>query len=157
MKLLNTFRLLLFLIGGVMVATGFSQRTGTIDLEEYKWKNRLLVVFSPSEDYARYRDLRKQLQDQESAIVDRDLLVFHILERGESWLGDISIDRQSAALLRDRFSAKPGQYTVVLIGKDGGEKLRRGDEVNIAEIFSLIDSMPMRQREMRKGGREKTP
>ena len=42
------------------------------------------------------------------------------------------------------------------IGKDGGEKLRRGDEVNIAEIFSVIDSMPMRQRETRKDGREKT-
>lgn len=90
------------------------------------------------------------MQDQEREIVDRDLLVFHILERGESRLGDISIDRQSAALLRDRFSAKPGEFTIVLIGKDGGEKLRRGTDVDIAEIFSLIDSMPMRQREMRE-------
>ncbi len=133
-----------------MVATGFSQRTRTIDLEEYKWKNRLLVVFSPSEDYARYRDLRKQLQDQKSAIVDRDLLVFHVFEDGESWFGDSLIDKQSVAQLRSRFSAKPGEFTVVLIGKDGGEKLRRGTEVDIAEIFSLIDSMPMRQREMRE-------
>ncbi len=140
-----------------MVATGFSQRTGTIDLEEYKWKNRLLVVFSPSEDYARYRDLEKQLRDQEREIVDRDLLVFRVLENGVSRLGRSPIDAQSVGLLRDRFSVNPGQFLVVLIGKDGGEKLRRGSEVDITEIFSLIDSMPMRQREMRKGGREKTP
>lgn len=135
----------------------WTERERTIDLSRYQWESRLLLVFAPSEENTRYRDFRRELRDQEDEIVDRDLLVFHILERGESRLGDISIDRQSAALLRDRFSAKPGQYTVVLIGKDGGEKLRRGDEVNIAETFPLIDSMPMRQREMRKGGREKTP
>jgi hypothetical protein len=49
--------------------------------------------------------------------------------------------------LRDRLSARVGKFTVVLIGKDGGEKLRRSDEVDLGEIFSLIDSMPMRQRE----------
>jgi len=37
---------------------------------------------------------------------------------------------------------------VVLVGKDGGEKLRRGAAVDIDEIFSVIDAMPMRQREM---------
>ncbi len=131
-----------------MVATGFSQRTGTIDLEEYKWKNRLLVVFSPSEDYARYQDLEKRLRDQECEIVDRNLLVFHIFESGESRLGTSVINQESVAVLRNRFSAKLGEFTVVLIGKDGGEKLRRGTDVDIAEIFSLIDSMPMRQREM---------
>lgn len=133
-----------------MAALSFGQREGTIDLSRYQWESRLLLIFAPSEDDERFRDLKKEMCDRDDEIVDRDLLVFHILERGESRLGDISIDRQSATLLRDRFSAKPGQFTVVLIGKDGGEKLRRGDEVNIAEIFSLIDSMPMRQREMRE-------
>lgn len=133
-----------------MVAKGFSRRTGTIDLEEYKWKNRLLVVFSPSEDYARYQDLEKQLRDQEREIIDRHLLVFHIFESGESRLGNSSIDQQLAAQLRNCFSAKPGEFIVVLIGKDGGEKLRRGTDVDIGEILALIDSMPMRQREMRE-------
>jgi hypothetical protein len=87
--------------------------------------------------------------------VDRDLLIFHILESGESRLGDSLIDHQSAASLRNRFSVNPGQFLVVLIGKDGGEKLRRGGEVDITEIFSLIDSMPMRQREIRERGKDK--
>jgi hypothetical protein len=37
-----------------------------------------------------------------------------------------------------------------LVGKDGGIKLKRGDQVDLREIFGLIDSMPMRQREMRQ-------
>jgi hypothetical protein len=142
--------LLLVLTGGIMAHMGFGQESGTIDIDAYQWRNRLLLVFAPSEEYVRYRGLRKQIRNQEGEIVDRDLLVFHIFESGESRLGNSSIDQQLAAQLRNRFSAKPGEFTVVLIGKDGGEKLRRGTDVDIAEIFALIDSMPMRQREMRE-------
>ena len=37
---------------------------------------------------------------------------------------------------------------VLLIGKDGGVKLR-GDELDVQRIFDLIDTMPMRIREMK--------
>jgi hypothetical protein len=139
--------LLVVMMGGVMVGMGFGQGTGMIGLETYRWKNRLLMIFSPSEEYPRYRDLTRELRDQHDEITDRDLLIFRILERGKSQVGDSLIDEASADLLRDRLSARAGQFTVVLIGKDGGEKLRRSDEVDLGEIFALIDSMPMRQRE----------
>ncbi len=42
--------------------------------------------------------------------------------------------------------------TMVLVGKDGDEKARWNRVVNPQEIFDLIDSMPMRQSEMREGG-----
>ncbi|MFO7687606.1 MAG: DUF4174 domain-containing protein [Desulfobacterales bacterium] len=40
------------------------------------------------------------------------------------------------------------------MGKDGGIKLKRNDQVRLEEIFQLIDSMPMRQDEMRQKGRK---
>ncbi len=92
----------------------------------------------------------EKLQGQEDEITDRDLIIFSIFESGESRLRDSSIDQHSAASLRNRFSIQPGQFIVVLVGKGGGEKLRRKSEVELKEIFSLIDSMPMRQREMRE-------
>jgi glycerate kinase len=143
-------------MGGAMVGRGVTQGTGEIDLNAYLWRNRLLLVFAPSEDHTRYRDLIRELRDKEEKVIDRDLLVFHVLERGESRLDNSSIDGKTAARLRKRFSAKLDELTVVLVGKDGGEKLRRGNEVDMAEFFSLIDSMPMRQREMRERRREKT-
>lgn len=39
-------------------------------------------------------------------------------------------------------------FRVLLIGKDGGVKLDRDQTVSVEEIIALIDSMPMRQREM---------
>jgi hypothetical protein len=41
-------------------------------------------------------------------------------------------------------------FSLILVGKDGGIKLKRSDQVDLREVFELIDSMPMRQNEMRQ-------
>ena len=46
--------------------------------------------------------------------------------------------------------ASPATFEVLLVGKDGGVKLRREDLVAVSEITALIDTMPMRQNEMRR-------
>ena len=38
----------------------------------------------------------------------------------------------------------------ILVGKDGGVKLRQNAQVKLNDIFALIDAMPMRQEEMRQ-------
>ena len=41
----------------------------------------------------------------------------------------------------------------LVIGKDGGEKLRKVDEtLSLKELYNLIDAMPMRRREMKEQG-----
>ncbi|NIS78966.1 MAG: DUF4174 domain-containing protein [Anaerolineales bacterium] len=144
----------LFLSGGIMVGLNSGQPQGALDLATYTWKNRLLLVFATGEEET-YQNFMEKLQGQEDQITDRDLIILSIFESGESRLGDSPIDQHSAASLRNRFSIQPGQFIVVLVGKDGGEKLRRNSEVELKEIFSLIDSMPMRQREMRERVRER--
>lgn len=39
-------------------------------------------------------------------------------------------------------------FRFILIGKDGGEKLRSDKPVTLEQIFALVDSMPMRRYEM---------
>ncbi|NIQ37645.1 MAG: DUF4174 domain-containing protein [Proteobacteria bacterium] len=150
MKRMISVVLFLLLSDGIMVGSGSGQPQGTLDLAKYRWKNRLLLLFAPHEEDKTYLNFIEKLQGQEDQITDRDLIIVAIFESGESRLGDSSIDQHSAASLRNRFSIQPGQFIVVLVGKDGGEKLRRNSEVELNEIFSLIDSMPMRQREMRE-------
>jgi hypothetical protein len=41
-------------------------------------------------------------------------------------------------------------FEVLLVGKDGGIKLRRFTPVAASEITALIDAMPMRQDEVRR-------
>lgn len=39
--------------------------------------------------------------------------------------------------------------TVILVGKDGGEKHRTNSVITAQQLFVLVDAMPMRQAEMR--------
>jgi hypothetical protein len=41
-------------------------------------------------------------------------------------------------------------FTVILLGKDGFEKLRTQNLLTANKLFALIDAMPMRRQEMRK-------
>ena len=41
-------------------------------------------------------------------------------------------------------------FEVLLVGKDGGVKLRCGEPIAGSEITALIDTMPMRRDEMRR-------
>lgn len=48
------------------------------------------------------------------------------------------------------FRIMGSEFSVVLVGKDGTEKFRSHHPVGVTELFRLIDSMPMRQLEMKK-------
>jgi hypothetical protein len=121
-----------------------------VDLDQYRWKNRLLFLFSPSPEDEAYQSLDQELRRNPDGVRDRDLLVFRLLEQGPSFRDSQEISPQGGGNLRRRFGVSRGKFTVVLVGKDGGVKLRQSEPVTLAEIFALIDSMPMRQREMRE-------
>ena len=42
-------------------------------------------------------------------------------------------------------------FTFILVGKDGGEKLRIDTVVSTTQLFAVIDAMPMRKEEMKSG------
>jgi hypothetical protein len=132
-----------------LTGVAHSQESNLVDLKQYQWQNRLLLIFAPSEDYPAYRFLADELRRQQNGVHDRDVLVFALMEKGQSRLGDSRLDHATGEALRNRFSVKQGTFTVILVGKDGGEKLRREERATLGEIFGLIDAMPMRRREMR--------
>lgn len=55
-----------------------------------------------------------------------------------------------AAAVSDRFGLETSDVgiNVALVGKDGGVKERWTRTVSVSTIFDLVDSMPMRRREM---------
>jgi hypothetical protein len=129
-------------------ALGAEKPGGVAGLGQYRWKNRLLFLFSPSPETASYQTLSRELEQDSGGVRERDLLVFHVLERGPSFLGSREISPAEARALGQRFSIPQGAFAVVLVGKDGTVKLKRQGPTALADIFGLIDSMPMRQREM---------
>ena len=131
------------------VVLGQTEQTKALDLSQFQWEKRLLFLFAPNRSHPFFDALQKPLADQQAEVIDRDLLIFAILESGPSKMDDKILDIHAATLLRNKFKVPRGGFNVILIGKDGGIKLSRRDQIQLEEIFALIDSMPMRQREMR--------
>ncbi|MBC7892388.1 MAG: DUF4174 domain-containing protein [Sphingobacteriaceae bacterium] len=105
-------------------------------LERYRWKQRVLLVFAPAETAKAFSEQKTIFRQHETGFRERELVVLDLLPGGKN-----------TEALRRQFGVKPQEFTVILIGKDGGEKLRRPAPVAAKELFDLIDSMPMRQRE----------
>ncbi len=109
-----------------------------------------MILFAPSEKDLIYQSFKEQLQRRAQEVQERDLLIFHVLETEENRLANLPLNKEQGISLRKKFSIMPGQLIVILIGKDGEAKLRGELPLELSEIFSVIDAMPMRQREMRE-------
>ena len=126
--------------------------TSEIDLSDYRWKHRLLFIFAPSTTDATFLALDKRLAQTALEIEDRDMIIFRIFENSPSWVSDRPLLPGDDEAIRRRFGIETGRFTLVLIGKDGGVKLLAHRDADLQSIFNLIDSMPMRQQEMREKG-----
>lgn len=111
------------------------------DIADLQWKNRVIIILD-SDNAA--NDIGR-LNAAKAAIDDRDIVWF--VNEGEAttsnYQGKFSTD--FANYLRGTYNVEYSR--LVYIGKDGRVKLR-GDQLNLKDIFSLTDTMPMRRREM---------
>lgn len=108
--------------------------TANPTMKDYRWKNRVLLTFgNPTSD--KLRDQKAILATDPDGLEDRDLVI---------------LEPPQTNTLAKRYKVDPKNFTVILVGKDGGEKLRQQEPVTLDQLFGLIDQMPMRQREMRR-------
>ena len=119
--------------------TVFSQASET-DLNQFIWKKRPIVVFADSDADPRYAEQIELLMDNFPALDARDVVV----------LTDTDPSAKSAL----RLKLRPRGFMLVIIGKDGGVKLRKPFPWDVREISRSIDKMPMRKRELREKKRD---
>lgn len=108
----------------------------TDNLTEFLWQARPIVVFADSPNDPRFEQQMALLEEQAAALKTRDVVIL------------TDTDPQNASELRK--SLRPRGFMMVLIGKDGGVKLRKPFPWNVRELSRVIDKMPMRQREVRE-------
>lgn len=105
-----------------------------VDIADFKWEKRPVVVFADTPADPRFVEQMRLLADRPNALVDRDVVV----------ITDTDPDAQSAL----RTKLRPRGFMMVLIGKDGGVKLRKPSPWAVRELSRVIDKMPMRQQEI---------
>jgi hypothetical protein len=144
---------LLLIIVAAMVLSG-QEEAREFQLAEQQWEHRVLIVFAPEAGDARYQQQKAVWNDNFDEMFDRDMLFVPVFAATDSHTKKGAVSENTRQTLRKRFNIGDDEFRVVLIGKDGGSKLRLERPASTSDLFPLIDSMPMRQREMRRGGSE---
>ncbi len=111
------------------------------------WEKRVLLVFAPADDHRERQHQRALLDAVEGGLGERDMTVIEAFG-DERLLIDGRDQSTSGASFYDRYGVDRSEFRVILVGKDGSVKLERERAVDSADLFALIDSMPMRRYEM---------
>lgn len=125
----------------------------SVTLDQFQWENRVLLIFAEDSGSDMYQSQIDSLHSHREGLIDRDLVIFSIFDQECSTMDGKIIDDKSSEKIENDYSDQKEIYSVFLIGKDGGVKLHKNQLLNVDELFNTIDRMPMRQREMRDGGK----
>ncbi|MCP9236742.1 DUF4174 domain-containing protein [Lewinella sp. JB7] len=121
-------------------------------LEDFRWKSRLVLLFTPSADDPLFVEQYNLLQARVEELSERRLKVMLITPNGNRENTGVFLKESASAYFYDHFSAAPYQLELVLVGLDGTEKYRARNTVTpVSVLIELVDGMPMRQRELRQG------
>ena len=116
------------------------------DLSDLRWENRVIVVSTVNDKDS----ISKIFEQYETELNERDIVWFIMQNNtvSSNFSGNIADNFVPNMIQNYKINAQLEQGNVMLIGKDGGIKWA-AKRLNLADIFSKIDSMPMRQVEMR--------
>ncbi len=110
-----------------------------VDLEAFEYVARPFVIFADSPRQPQLAEQLRLLQADPDALAQRDVAVI------------VDSDPEGGSALRREL--RPRGFGVVLVDKDGRVTLRRPAPLTPREVARAIDRSPIRQEELRAGGR----
>ncbi|XP_026579356.1 coiled-coil domain-containing protein 80 [Pseudonaja textilis] len=132
-------------------------------LSRFRWRRRLLVMSSPSEEDWAYSQQLAALNGQACNFGLRHIIILKLLGMGEEIGGVLelypingssSVDREDVPIhlvkdIRNYFQISPEYFSMLLVGKDGNVKSWYPSPMwSMVIVYDLIDSMQLRRQEM---------
>jgi hypothetical protein len=93
---------------------------------------RRLYVFSPSRQNRSYQLQMDALSSRKCALNEHDIVVDEVLETDSP-----------ETELREEFNITPGQFKIVLVGKDAHVKLSAESFISCEEVIMRVDNEPL--------------
>jgi hypothetical protein len=108
-------------------------------LSRYRWIAPVLVVLVADPENPDLAEQKRQIESLKDGAAERELVVVQP-----------PAGSAEATALRMQLGLGKEPFQAVLVGKDGGAKLRAAKPITALELMATIDAMPMRQNEMRQ-------
>ena len=118
-------------------------------LQAQRNTSRPLLIFAPRPDDAQLGIQLRTLEEHAAEASERQIVPIAVPFQSPSSTA-LALSGDDAQAARHRFHVAPGDFLVILIGKDGGAKLQSAKPIPMRELNETIDAMPMRQDEMRE-------
>lgn len=119
-------------------------------ISSHQWNDRLVIVLTTDSQNQIYLKQLSELQVFEEGLKERKIIVYQSLP--SRFRVGLSLDASWKASdnVYKQLKKSDAEFEIILIGLDGGIKLRKEQWVAAEELFALIDRMPMRRAEMRR-------
>ena len=131
---------------------GMSSIATAQSLNEFQWKTRLVVLFTPEPGDALFEEQVRLLYTQREGFEERDVIFMFVTPDGKFENTGRFLDESFSRQYYDKFNPRPYEFTMVLVGLDGNEKFRAANRLTPASVLlEMIDGMPMRRQEILQG------
>jgi hypothetical protein len=117
------------------------------EIEKHQWENRVLLIFTSDKNGDDYKNQLQKLLENKEDLEERKIIIYKFTENefstnfNKTW-------SLSNSLLK-KFVNNKDNFKVFLIGLDGGIKLEQNTILSPEKLFTIIDGMPMRKRELK--------
>ena len=112
------------------------QDTGELTLDDFKWQNRVIVVFADSPLDPNFSEQIALLETRPEVLTDRDIIVL------------TDTDPEARSPIRTKL--RPRGFALVIVDKDARVMLRKPRPWDLREITHAVDKTPLRQQEIRE-------
>jgi uncharacterized protein DUF4174 len=109
------------------------------NIASMRWERRVLLLIAPTAQDAGLTAQRRVIAGWKAEGEARDLSIVEIVG------GKVAGATDTGASLRRKYRLPADAFAVILIGKDGGEKLRSASPIPATVLEQTIDAMPMRR------------
>ncbi|MCW8327892.1 DUF4174 domain-containing protein [Photobacterium sp. SDRW27] len=124
----------------------FSVASFSYPADSLHWNHRSILFFAPEKDHY-VQEFIKQTLMNGCQLQERDIKTVIITRDGFNQPANF-FSADDIRYLEQKYNIATDTHTAILIGKDGLEKYRWGEETNWNYLTELVDSMPLRQKEM---------
>ena len=112
-------------------------------INDFKWNSRLIVLVNIND-----KIINNNLEMFKDQLIERDVVILKI-NNESAFIDNLEMKNVFYKSLSKIIDTNKSN-SIYLIGKDGKIKNEYNENINLESVIKRIDSMPMRNREMKK-------
>jgi hypothetical protein len=111
-----------------------------LDLDQYQLKRRVLIIFAPDPNDARYREQHAYLKNGRDLLDEWRVVEFGIFEDGPSFAEERAVSREDSERARERFDLERGEFGLRLVDLDGTVIFRSDEPIPLEDVIDVAEA-----------------